>query len=247
MCLSDDAKAQAFPKEILAVSATTKYGWALSGALALTVAAVYVLLRASIGWEKNWAGFGVGLAVAAVAMAIYAILSLEPDDRSRRVWEPVILVPLFGIVSFLMLIQIAGSDWGPRKSQCISNIKRLSVAALMYRADNDGYMPLGNRWGSDIGGYLKSSEHGQNNVYKCPWGDQPYSYGLNGQLAGMAEKEFGVAETLVMVFEGTSESPNHVGGPKDFVARHEGKGSIGFADGHAKSFRPGDPKMRWRP
>jgi len=229
------------------MSATSKYGWGLASALSLTVAAVYVLLRASIGWERDWAAFGVGLVLAAVVAAICAIAFLEPEDRGRRVWEPVLLMPLFGIVSFLLLIPLAGSDKNPRKSQCLSNIKVLSLAFLMYRADNDGAMPLANNWALETAVYLKGKEYGRNNVYKCPWGDLPYSYGLNEPLAGKSESDFGVAETLVMLFEGSSETRNFVGGPKDFVGRHDGKGNIGFADGHVKSCKLGDPKMRWRP
>jgi prepilin-type processing-associated H-X9-DG protein len=223
------------------VTRIQKYGWGFTLALAFTVSSVYTFILGAWSAERNSVVIPTGFAIAAVLAAFFSIMSLESEDRGRRIWEPLVLMPLFGLVAFLVA-PIFIRDDRPQKSHCISNVKQLSAALLLYMDDNNGYAPPITSWRAELEDYKEGLQS-----LKCKLTDAPYTYALNEATQGVRLNKVKAPEELVAIFESKSEHLNASGGPRDFVFRHEGSGNIGYADGHVKSSKPGHAKTRWRP
>jgi prepilin-type processing-associated H-X9-DG protein len=130
---------------------------------------------------------------------------------------------------------------------CMSNVKQLNLALIMYADDNKERFPTGTAWCDSLRAYLG----GSTNAFICPQGarDQRCHYALNAQLAGRGMKEVQAPAQTVLVFE-IDGGWNMSGGRELFPAtpRHSRAYSVGFADGHAEMVRPDRlGKLRWEP
>jgi len=114
-------------------------------------------------------------------------------------------------------------------ASCMSNLKQLCLAALMYSSDRNGVHP-GKDWADSTQPYLKDPK-----VLVCPSApDRPVGYALNSTIAGANEKDVARPGDTVLFFEADVTKDKATGSLKDCVFRHSGMAHIGFADGHVK-------------
>lgn len=109
-----------------------------------------------------------------------------------------------------------------KQTSCLSNAKQLVLGTIMYCADYDDVFPNANKWRSSIMPYVKNTE-----IFRCPddKSGSPSSYRMNPKLSKVSVAALEEPANTVLVYEGDGNG---------FIPRHGGKGSVAFADGHAK-------------
>jgi hypothetical protein len=139
------------------------------------------------------------------------------------------------------------------KTACLSNVKQLNVALIMYTADWDDTMPPSAKWMDEVNPYVRTET-----LYHCPaLKNQSFGYGyaLNDLLNKMAVSKIAEPMNCVTIFE-TSQLNRNAIGHTDTLPRppRHGSNSIGYADGHAsakpETWQPTmdqDPKNPIRP
>lgn len=144
-----------------------------------------------------------------------------------------LLLPLFARVR----------DGGP--STCMSNMKQLVLAALMYAEDNDQRLPLASNWSDALEPYAKSRY-----TFECPEAHRRGpGYAYNRRLRSRAVDDIEDQEATVMLFE-SDLGWNAAGGRGLLPARprHRDGDHYAFVDGHVAWVRRGEEaRLGWRP
>ena len=121
-----------------------------------------------------------------------------------------------GLIVFALVALSTMVD-GPRPTtrlaSCLSNVKQLQQAALMYEKDYSR-LPDGSRWCDEIMPYVPHE-----GVFRCPSGEGPGDYAINSAVAGMASSAFSDPAAVPSVFDAAS-GWNQQGGAADVVFRH---------------------------
>jgi prepilin-type processing-associated H-X9-DG protein len=133
------------------------------------------------------------------------------------------LLPPPSIIAMLLLEpRTTGAPNTAKKIACLSNVKQLSLATMIYLTDHDDRFPDASQWRNAVMPYTKNAK-----LFRCPadTSDQLSSYRMNPRLSRVESTKVREPANTVMIFEGDQNG---------FVARHAGTGSVGFADGHAR-------------
>lgn len=118
-------------------------------------------------------------------------------------------------------------------SSCLSNLKQLGLAAMMYAQDHDETLPDADEWMDQIEPYHKNEE-----LLKCPAApDLEYGYAMNANLSGLKLAEVKSPADTVLLFDSTLGTRNAkcTGVSIPDPARHQGGNNFVFADGHAST------------
>ncbi len=121
-----------------------------------------------------------------------------------------------------------------QQTSCLSNLKQLCTAFLMYTADFDEALP-GEQWVEDIEPY-----HHSNALLRCPSRPElPVAYAMNEKLLGAKLGDIQRPAETILVFESNLGGDSPVGFPVDVPEEgvHSGGINCGFVDGHAKCLR----------
>lgn len=119
---------------------------------------------------------------------------------------------------------------------CLTKIRQLCLAALKYAQDNGGgYNFKPTAYEAALTPYVKNKRD-----FHCPLDTKgESSYSFNRYLAGQKLSAIASPSTTVLIYEGKNETLNF---------RHNGKASVGFADGHVKLVTATEAKsLRWKP
>ena len=123
-----------------------------------------------------------------------------------------------------------------KKTVCLSNIKQLAMAVLMYLTDhNDVYGFNSSKLKATFFPYTKNDK-----LWLCPDGSKTAAaYSFNANLLNKSVTVIKDPANTVMLYEGSK-------GLLDF--RHGGYAAVAFADGHAKMINAeAAMKLRWKP
>lgn len=123
-----------------------------------------------------------------------------------------------------------------KKTVCLSNIKQLAIAVLMYLTDhNDVFTMNPAKLKATLIPYTKNDR-----LWFCPDGSRTVvSYSLNPSLLKKSVLQIKDPANTVLLYEGSK-------GRLDF--RHAGYAAVAFADGHAKMINAeAAMKLRWKP
>jgi len=118
-----------------------------------------------------------------------------------------------------------------RQASCLSNMKQLCLAFLMYAQDLAEELP-GETWAQDTQPYLKNTA-----ILVCPSRPElPVGYAMNEKLLLAKLVEIPRLEETVLLFESNVGGENPVGGADDVPEGgvHNGGINVGYADGHCK-------------
>ncbi|NIM06623.1 MAG: DUF3352 domain-containing protein [Armatimonadetes bacterium] len=118
-----------------------------------------------------------------------------------------------------------------RQANCLSDVRQITTAMMMFAADHDDRLPEASRWTEEIQPYLTSQRA------LCCLNDSSgakSSYGMNAALSGKKLSDMPNPESTVLVFEAAHPGPNPRGdsGAVAVPPRHEGGNNFGFVDGH---------------
>ncbi|HEY3397831.1 MAG TPA: PKD domain-containing protein [Armatimonadota bacterium] len=162
-----------------------------------------------------------------------------PPVRWRHPWLRCLPGCLAGllllvIVALVLAPVVERTHLPPSKSNCLSNVKQLTLGMLMYAGDNNGQFPLAVDWPRRIYPYVRNAE-----VYVCPsdlapvsyyQGLPPQSYGMNLAANELAVRGLADPAALVVLFD----AKRRYGGEEIAVFRHHYGLNAGFADGHVR-------------
>lgn len=114
------------------------------------------------------------------------------------------------------------------EEECISNMKQISLAAVMYILDNDDTLPDAQKWCDELAVYDERF------VKKlvCPAASAACCYAMNSNLSGVKDSDILQPERTVLFFESNLGIPNAHGTTASMSqpARHNGCNIIVFAD-----------------
>ena len=143
-----------------------------------------------------------------------------------------VVAVLFLLAAILMPVYYGSRPDAPATA-CLSNVKQISLAHLMYAADWEGRYAPSAEWMDTIMPYSKNEA-----ILTCPnvaKEKQRYGYSYNSKAAGTAPADSELP-SIPLVYDSTSLAKNTSDPVTSLPApgRHDGKDAIGFADGHAK-------------
>lgn len=161
--------------------------------------------------------------------------------KPPRFWEIAAILAVLAILAFMFFPPTGYPKTLAKRSVCLSNLKRLSLAANTYAVDFDERFPNRDSWWDAVYAYTKSQD-----VLICPIifaekNPQLYGYAFNGALSNA--KAPPKPETIPLIFESINLAKNASGdtnstpnpGRHPHSATKLGCNNIGYADGHAKS------------
>jgi len=180
--------------------------------------------------------------------------------------ELLVVIAIIAILAAILFPVFAQAREKARQASCLSNVKQITIAHLMYAQDYDegliGYYAAQDRKAL-LYPYIKqgtsNADRSNIDIWRCPSAPNPtqqasYGFNVNTNWANLAE--FGtVAETVLMSDSGLNDNklpvtathlwpPSRLGsggGESRPVPRHSEFVTIGFLDGHAKAMKMKPP------
>ncbi len=147
----------------------------------------------------------------------------QPNTARIVGWAVGFLIIGIAFVLALPLVLVPKMNSGSR-THCLSNIKQLMTATLIYSSDYDDRMIAGPDVSVALMPYIKNAD-----VFRCANTGMPFA--LNSKVLGV---EIGLvvdpAKTVVF-YEGVNEV---------LEFRHGGAANVAFLDGHARGVKPSD-------
>lgn len=171
----------------------------------------------------------IGSITTAVAIACFGALVLPEEQRRARRFEGLTLYLTFLIVSLIVVPVLQSANAAAAASSCLSNAKERALTVVMYASDFDERLPPAGKWQS----VTEQSRLSQESMH-CRNATAPINYAMNSSLSLFALNKLDEPADTVLLFEADAYLQNASGGAEWFVRRHNGAGSLAFADGHAK-------------
>ncbi len=124
-----------------------------------------------------------------------------------------------------------------RSIACLSNMKQLGLSTLMYAQDYDEHFPPAAKWMTLTIPYTHPQVN--NTLFRCPTAldEAPKalaSYAMDSRLSGLSEKKIKEPTNRVLLYDSTRTDWDATDPGQTFATRHDKKGNVTFADGHAK-------------
>ncbi len=144
-----------------------------------------------------------------------------------------VMLVMLPVLAAMLLPALARAKSRTQAIQCMTHVKQLNLALMMYATDHNDTFPPADKWCDLIKPYVG----GSTDVFQCP--AQPTgrcSYAYNANLANQRTTEISSPATTVLIFSST-EGWNQFGTPAQGVPHIHGR-MLGFVDGHAE-FRSG--------
>jgi|LSQX01.1.fsa_nt_gb prepilin-type N-terminal cleavage/methylation domain-containing protein/prepilin-type processing-associated H-X9-DG protein len=173
--------------------------------------------------------------------------------------ELLVVIAIIAILAAILFPVFARARAKARQTSCLSNVKQISLALMMYAQDYDERYPVvshstGYDWWQPVQAYVKNAQ-----VFRCPaYGGSaagpPTDYILNGLFAhglAMAQIQEPAGQICIAVREKNWDETGYHPWPDDHSSWdnlsaysefknaighdvHNGGSNYGFADGHAK-------------
>ena len=157
--------------------------------------------------------------------------------RGRRLLKVVLCLALAGLVILIVIPLLPFYDCIlTRQLICLSNVKQVALATLIYAEEHGGRLPLAPSWQEAVAPYLGTSASLR---LTCPTTEKPYVY--NDKLAGYLAYPVPSLEAPPLLWDAATDegSAPHLSNvrhtPFGFVELPWDKPefNVGYADGHA--------------
>lgn len=154
------------------------------------------------------------------ALAAFPILVVPIIKRSNPLEPP---TPAFGMPPSPAAASVS--------TACMSNMKQVATAGLMYQGDYDDHNFLSASYQTALNPYTKNP-----GVYYCP--QTGSAFATNGDILKLdITKKVKDPAATVYFYEGSKKT---LSGP------HSGMSNVAFADGHVKKYGAKAP-LKWKP
>ena len=147
----------------------------------------------------------------------------------------VIILLIFAVMTAVLFPVFNRARGAARGTSCLSNTKQIATGFMMYMAEWDDRMPMGNDWQTAIEPYIKSTS-----IWNCSSAKtMDPCYAFNSKLVKVNATNIDAPYDTVMIFE-SIPGMNQCGGKELLPSppRHEQGHSIAFVDGHARGVKP---------
>jgi len=152
----------------------------------------------------------------------------RPSKPSSQKW---IIIAVVAGAAFMLLAALAifaailFPVFGRAKEKaqatvCLSNVKQLGVALMMYTTDYEERLPEADSWEEAVAPYIMNAE-----ILACPVTGKHYVF--NKKLSGMDLKGLDNPQETPMLWEPARDAEGLVG-------PHGGRFNVGYVDGHAQ-------------
>lgn len=154
------------------------------------------------------------------------------------------LIPIMAAILFPIFAQAREQA---RAAGCMSNMRQVGLATMMYAQDYDGRLPRANNWCDGVFPYLRTpSGRSPRSMFYCPslgtgTGGQAY----NSRLSTVSLDRIPTPGATVLAFDGTG-GWNLAGGPELGVPRHRDGLYVLFSNGAVK-WTQSLNSMVWKP
>ncbi|MEI7833265.1 MAG: prepilin-type N-terminal cleavage/methylation domain-containing protein [bacterium] len=143
--------------------------------------------------------------------------------------ELLVVIAIIAILASILFPVFSKARAKAREIACISNVKQIAAAIIIYRNENKVYPDIG--WTTDSSMGLSPK------VLICPARPTEASgYAINGYLHGLTDGAVINETRVISVFDATGETS----GIEPNFNSHGGGAIIGFIDGHAKAYKTYD-------
>ena len=186
----------------------------------------------------------------------------SPRRHGFTLIELLVVIAIIAILAAILFPVFARARAKARQTSCLSNVKQISLALMMYAQDNDETYPVVNHttgydWWNGLQPYVKNPQVFRCPAYQAKATDPPTDYLLNGLFAhGIAMSAIQQPASQICI---AVRDPNWIGTgyhpwPDDYtswddlskysefavaIAKtiHNDGSNYGFADGHAKWYK----------
>jgi prepilin-type processing-associated H-X9-DG protein len=173
-----------------------------------------------------------------------------------------VVIAIIAILAAILFPVFARARAKARQTSCLSNVKQISLALMMYAQDYDEAYPCvdhstGYDWWQPLQGYVRNAQIFRCPAYRAAAGDPATDYLLNGLFAhGLSMSRFEEPASQICIavrhpdwkHTGYHPWPDDGSSWSDLSAYsefevaiaqdiHNGGSNYGFADGHAKWYR----------
>jgi hypothetical protein len=132
------------------------------------------------------------------------------------------------ILGALMFPVFARARSAARRTACMSNVKQLSLAVMMYAQDHDEKLPSAAAWQAGTAPYSRDPR-----ALICPEAlNLPSGYAYNRMLNHRSLAAVLLPASTPELYDSTLGTPNASDKLQSFAPRHLGVGIIGYVDGH---------------
>lgn len=184
--------------------------------------ALPILLSTGIGMI-----FGAGSGfIALIVLGNLSLFVMAGSTGFHLVEIVILFCGPFSLVMFILYPVFLHAHKKAQSTTCLTNMKRLETGTLLYAQDYDNVLPY------DAVGFkpLISSHVQDRAAFTCPL-DPPTanSYTFNSNLANVSKHNITSLAQTILIYEGKTEK---------LAYRHEGRATVGFADGHCRIVGP---------
>ncbi len=176
-------------------------------------------------WNVRW--------INADEVALTSELDPGKEQLIKRISRVPNMIPAVGYPAGASSTALMGdAQESALATSCLSNLKQMSIGALIYAQDFDGKFVDSDSWQQQILPYTKSDR-----IFSCPAltkQGKDGGYAMNSSLSGAQQKQISDPQNAILFFE-VPEGASSSADPSSALqkARHNGTISFVFADGHA--------------
>ena len=178
--------------------------------------------------EEPWQRASEALPEARAAAAAAGVSAAQPSKSSSQKWIIIgvvagaafMLLAALAIVAAILLPVFGQAKEKAQATACLSQVKQLGVALMMYAADHEETLPEADSWEEAVAPYIMNAE-----ILACPVTGKHYIF--NEGLSGVDLKDLDNPQATPMLWEPALDAEGLVG-------PHGGQFNVGYADGHAQ-------------
>jgi prepilin-type processing-associated H-X9-DG protein len=141
---------------------------------------------------------------------------------------------LIAIPAALLVPTFSGARGKAQAASCVSNLKQLALAHLMYAQDYDVRLVGSANWSEALSPYTRNPA-----LLACPSRPtSPYGYAYNSLLSGRQMAEMLRPAETSLLFDSNAGVVNAADAGQSLArpGRHQGGDNLAFVDGHVKWF-----------